>query len=242
MAHASQDVPSELHAEESPSSDNHEGRRSLLRFLLPQTTLIAGATQCGKTHFIKRLLLEANGMFDPLPVSVLYCYSAWQPSYNEIENAWGQNIEFTSSLPTKDDLLLRSTDFRHQLLIIDDKMSELNSRDIVDIVCVLCHHRNISVFIVVQNMFHTGAYIRDISLNVQSIVLFKNPRSMRQISTLAGQMAPGRTDFVLDSYRRATAPPYGYLLIDLNPRSPSDRYQFRTNIFPGEDTIVYLPK
>ena len=242
MTANSEDVPSDMQTDALPSNPPHEVKKSLLPFLLPQSTLVIGSTQCGKTEWVKRLLLEANGMFEPLPESVLYCYSAWQPAYNEMEKAWGSNIEFTSSLPSKEDLLSRSTDFRHQLLIIDDKMSELNSKDMVDTVCVLTHHRKISVFILLQNMFHSGPYIRDISLNVQSIVLFKNPRSMKQISVLAGQMAPGRSEFVLDSFRRATAPPYGYLFIDLNPRTPSERYQFRTNIFPGEDIVVYLPK
>ena len=214
-----------------------------LPFLLPQSSILAGCTQSGKTHFMQRLLLNSDKMFKPAPQRVIFVYTTWQPAYTAIENHWRGRITFTTTIPTKDELLDFSEDMLHTLLVLDDKMTQLsNSQDVVDTICVLCHHRNISTFIIVQNIYHGTQAMRDISLNVQTIILFRNPRSLRQITTLASQILPGKSSFVLDAYERATETSHGYLLIDLNPKLTCKKYQFRTCIFNGEDTIVYLPQ
>ena len=211
-------------------------------FQLPQSAILAGCTQSGKTRFMQKLLLNSDKMFTPKPERVIFCYTAWQPAYDVIENHWKDKIYFTTTIPSKDELMMFSEDLCPSLLIIDDKMTQLShNQDLVDTVTILCHHRNISTFIIVQNIYH-GALMRDISLNVQSIVLFRNPRSMRQITTLASQISPGQSPFVLDAYRRATDAHFGYLLIDLNPQLTCKKFQYRTNIFPEELTTVYLPK
>ena len=56
---------------------------------------------------------------------------------------------------------------------------------------------------------------RTISLNSQYIVVFKNPRDVSQMTTLAKQMYPGRVKFVQDAFVDATSTPYGYILVDL---------------------------
>ena len=73
------------------------------------------------------------------------------------------------------------------------------------------------------------------------IVVFKNPRDASQIATLARQMYPGKSQFLIDAFVDATAKPFGYLLIDLKPDT-EEKYRVRTGIFPGELQFVYLPK
>ena len=50
------------------------------------------------------------------------------------------------------------------------------------------HHRNISLVLITQNLFHQGPSLRDISLNSKYIVVFKNPRDKTQIVHLARQV------------------------------------------------------
>jgi len=52
------------------------------------------------------------------------------------------------------------------------------------------HHRNVSLVLVTQNMFHQGPSSHDISLNSKYIVVFKNPRDKTQIVHLARQVYP----------------------------------------------------
>ena len=79
------------------------------------------------------------------------------------------------------------------------------------------------------------------SLNAHYLVIFKNPRDANQLATLARQMYPGSSKFLIESFGDATRKPYGYLLIDLKP-DIEDRLRIRTQIFPDETQIVYVKK
>ena len=71
--------------------------------------------------------------------------------------------------------------------------------------------------------------------------VFKNPRDALGISTLARQMYPNNTKFLLESFQDATIKPYGYLLMDLHQLTP-ENMRVRTNILPGEKQIVYVKR
>ena len=79
------------------------------------------------------------------------------------------------------------------------------------------------------------------SLNAHYIVAFKNPRNVTQITTLAKQMYPGNTKFMVEAFGDAISRPYGYLLIDLKPQT-DEKVRLRTNIFPGEVNYVYVKR
>lgn len=79
------------------------------------------------------------------------------------------------------------------------------------------------------------------SLNAHYLVIFKNPRDLCQLATLARQMYPGQARFLVDAFEDATRLPYGYLLIDLKPDT-EDKIRIRTQIFSDETQIVYVKK
>ena len=64
---------------------------------------------------------------------------------------------------------------------------------------------------------------------------------MSQIRHLASQMYPGRMEYMLEAYKDAIARPFGYLVVDLK-QDTHDYTRLRTNIFPGEEHIVYIEK
>jgi hypothetical protein len=92
-----------------------------------------------------------------------------------------------------------------------------------------------------QNLFPPGKLSRTISLNSHYMIVFKNPRDSLGISTLARQMYPHNTSFLLQSFQDATTRPYGYLLLDLHQLTP-ENMRLRTNILPGEKHIVYVKR
>ena len=94
------------------------------------------------------------------------------------------------------------------------------------------NHRNISVILITQNLFHQGKFCRDISLNAKYIVL-KNVRDRGQFSHLARQVLPHASKGLSDAYLNATEEPHGYLVLDLS-QDTDDRLRFRTCIFPKE--------
>ena len=75
------------------------------------------------------------------------------------------------------------------------------------------------------------------SLNAHYLVIFKNPRDANQLATLARQMYPGNSKFLIEAFGDATRKPYGYLLIDLKPDTED-----RIRIFSDESQIVYVKK
>ena len=219
-----------------------EDVQSLMPLRLPQSIIIAGATKSGKSTFVKKILLSMNHMFDQDVEEVIFVYTVWQPIYEELEAKLKDKIKFRQDIPSKSEVEALTADLKQRVMVLDDKQSQLSSSAVSDFVTIFCSHRNLSTFILLQNFYYGCKHLRTISLNVQTIVLFKNYRSAQQVKTLAAQMLPGNSGYMVDAYNKATASnPHGYLLIDLDPRTDKV-YQFRTKIFNDEDMIVFHPE
>jgi hypothetical protein len=95
------------------------------------------------------------------------------------------------------------------------------------------HHRNLSIIYIVQNMFHLGKEMRNISINAHYIVLFKSRRVKQQISMPARQGNPGKVQEFMMSYEDATSRSHEYLMLDLKPTT-DDQQRLKTNVLPGE--------
>ena len=219
---------------------------SLTQFELPKNILVTGSSQAGKTFFVKNLLLHHEEMFKPQVNKIIYCFTIWQDKYEELESSLGDLIEFRTDIPTKDELVQIWQDTKGEtLLVLDDKMTSLEDnaqgKAVVETVCVLCHHCHISCVITLQNMYHASKAVREIGLNSQYICLFRNNRSARQIKMLASQTMPTQIPYFMASYDLAIAQNYGYLVVDLSANI-DNRYKLKTNIFPQDQTVIYMPK
>ena len=73
----------------------------------------------------------------------------------------------------------------HILIVLDDLMDSAYSRKVSGLFTKGSHHRNISLVLITQNLFHQNLSSRDIYLNSKYIGLFKNPRDETQIVHLA---------------------------------------------------------
>ena len=123
---------------------------------------------------------------------------------------------------------------KRNLIVFDDQMIDVSKdKRIVNLFTRSSHNRNLSVIYIVQNLFHQGKGSHSISLNSHYLVLFKNPRDKLQILTLAKQMYPRQTDFILKQHEEAVKRPFGYLLIDLKTTT-QDNCPVRTNVL-GEE-------
>ena len=200
----------------------------------PFTCIVAGPTGCGKTRWVKTLLERSGTFIDPPPERIYWFYAENQPDYDALKHSL-PHIEFIEGLPTEDELKQLDPK-RRNIIVIDDLMSELTP-----VVTALftrgSHHRNISVVLLVQNLFFKGG--RTLSLNTHYLIFFKNPRDASTIDHLARQMAPGRVQYVREAYTDATSDPYGYLFVDFTPSTP-DRFRLQTGLFGRR--YVYLPR
>jgi hypothetical protein len=210
-----------------------------LGFEHPFTCIIAGPTKSGKTEFVKTILQALPYYIHPCPTNIVWCYGMENiDQINAIKLVSTVNIDFIEGIP---DLNIFSPKDIN-LLIIDDLMNDVGkSKQVSDLFTKGCHHRNISIILLVQNLFHQGPKMRDIHLSTNYLVLFKNPRDKTQISHLARQAFPENPKYLLDAYKKATSKPFGYLMIDFTQTTP-DECRITSKIFPPGVCQTYLPK
>lgn len=61
------------------------------------------------------------------------------------------------------------------------------------------------------------------------MILFNNPIDQQQIMTLARQMFPGKSSYLMDTFCDAVSKPYDYLLLNLKPTTP-DNMRLLSNV------------
>ena len=207
-----------------------------IRFKTPANFYVCGPTQCGKSHLVRSLLHAAGELFYPTPSKIIYCYGEHQKEFNQLP----AHVTLVRGLPPNLYNMLEGID--NSLIVLDDLMMDCsNDRQVADLFTRGSHHRGISVMYLTQNMFPPGKLSRTINLNCHHVIMFRNPRDSLGMSTLAKQMYPRQTGYLMDAYQDATAKPYGYLWIDCHPLTP-DEIRLRACVLPGEKPLVYVKR
>lgn len=200
-----------------------------IRLRHPFTCIVAGPTKAGKTSFVRQLIKNAKNHINPEPKFIWWFFAEEQAFYNELKN----DVIFVKGVP--DFNIVKENSKEPQLVVIDDLMLESNNE-------VLftrgCHHWNISVVSIVQNIFHKG--LRTCRINAEYLILMKNPSDRLQVQTLARQLFPHRPKYFLEAYADATSSPYEYLLVDLTQSTP-DNLRLRAKVFT-KNPVVYTEK
>jgi len=191
---------------------------------------VAGPTSCGKTTWLKKVL--QHGLVTPAPEKIVWCYREWQPLYTEMARTMA-NMTFVEGLQVPE----MDGGERH-LIVLDDLMTDATkNKEVSNLFTVGSHHRNTSVICLLQNLFYQGKENRTMNLNSQYLVLFKNPRDRLQVSCLARQMYPHDTARFMDRFEKATAQPYGCLVIDLKQETP-ERERLKAGNAPWTTTTT----
>ena len=204
---------------------------------------VSGCSMSGKTQFVFRLLKEKHTLFGQnAPHSILYCYGIYQSLFDDMEREL-DNFTLHEGIPSKETIDSLTADRKHHIVVLDDLWKEVvNNPNMSDMFTMRCHHANISVVFLTQNLFPDGRYSRTIALNTSYMVLFKNVRDASQITTLGKQMFPGHKDYLISAYEDSVKRAYGYLVIDLGANT-DPKLRLKTNIFLEEQpVIVYLPR
>jgi hypothetical protein len=115
----------------------------------------------------------------------MWCFSEDSPIPREQLAGEGQRFIYHRGIPDFDKASNSS-----KLVVLDDLPKEDYSGDVCDLFTKGSHHRNISVILITQNLFHQARFSRDISLNAKYLVVFKNVRDKNQFAYLARQVYP----------------------------------------------------
>jgi len=202
----------------------------------PSRFIIYGPSGSGKSTFVENMLQHMKELFGFYFDKIIYCSGQSFPSFQEIH---GIPIEMIASI-NQSQINQINPDLNN-IIILDDNMHEVsNDLLISDLFTKLSHHKNITVILLVQNLFPKSKYMRDISLNSTYLVLMSNPREKQQIKTLSTQIDGSDSLFIFKAYLSATKnKPFSYLFLDFEQNTP-DEVRVRTSIFPNEETISFV--
>lgn len=199
--------------------------------------IISGPTGSGKTVFTNKLLKD--DIFSEQVEHILYCYGVYQPFFSEMKKDQTLKITFHQGLPSFE-TVENLNNGKFNIIVLDDLMEYIiKSEDVQSLFTKYCHHFNITVIFLTQNLFAQGSAARTITLNAHYLVLFANKRDESQILYLGRQLYPGQVKYFLSCYQDATSKQFGYLLVDCHPKS-SKLLKLRTQIFLNDETIVYV--
>jgi len=207
-----------------------------LRFIRGATHLLVGPSGSGKTYRTCDILRCKNDIMqdgDNIR-NVIFCYAAWQPIYDRLREE-GVVTRFVQKKPSSDEFVELVREYKDKggsIVVIDDFMSQID-QDMVDIVTVQSRHYNTSTFILFQSLFPPNKLARQISLNVKYLHIHKNPRENAQIQTLARQLAPKDSKWIVEAYHTITKEPHQCLLIDLTQQR-EEKLRYRSHYLPRE--------
>lgn len=197
----------------------------------PFSMLIAGASGLGKTVLVKRIL--ESDIISPPPEKVVWCYAEYQTLYDEMKDA-GLVDEFIEGL----DYEKHVDGITPTLLVIDDLQDETSSdSDVANLFKRGCHHRNISVMFIVQNLYFQGKKSVDIRRNAKYVAVFKNPQDKLQMQKFVQGSFPNKAHQIMQLYENLEA--HGYLLFDFTADADDD-VRIRTGITKGENFECYI--
>ena len=210
----------------------------VLRVPTPVSWILSGATMSGKSRFIFKLLLNKNHIFDKPIDKVYYCHSIDQQLYHEMREKI-DNIVFYQGLPNMDEMTEWSKE-GSVLIVFDDLQEEItSSKEASDLMLQGVHHLGLSSIMVLQNLYTKNRYSRNLALNSQVYVLFRNRRDMTQMATFGRQIMPNKCSAFVEICQHAFDH-YGYLMVVTDPRLEHNELMLRSNIFQEEGpTVIY---
>ena len=202
-----------------------------LGFKHPFSMIVAGPSSSGKSVYTKQLV---EGFIDPEVKNVFWFYTEWQSGYDDMPS----NVHMIPGMPSSLDKYL-DLHSGSKAFVFDDLMSEcVGSNLMADAFTKKRHHRDVSVILILQNLFCQGKVMRTVQLNTEYFVLFANARDKSQFFHFARQVEPTRTSQLMEAYTDATSQPYHHFLVDLKPRTP-DALRYRSNSLSRDKQIVY---
>ena len=209
-----------------------------MEFIHPFSMLISGGRKAGKTEFTKSILRYSNKMVNEPIKRIVWCYSKHQPDLLKELNEINKDIEYVEGIPS--DINNEFDRNTTNLIILDDLMDEASKDERIAQLFTRGRHDNLSVIYMTQNLFQKNQ--RNISLNSDYLVIFKNARDQSQIQHLARQFMPANSKFLIWAYQDATKQAHSYLMLDVTPTT-DDRFRVMSKVLPNETpAIIYIPK
>lgn len=126
--------------------------------------IMSGASGCGKSFLLKKILENASEMMEFVPKSIIYFYQMHQELYDRMSESVEIPMEFIQGMPeeeTIEDILKYSA---KPCLIVFDDFNQVLNKIMANLFQVGSHHGNLCLALLIQNLFTKSPFMRDISL------------------------------------------------------------------------------
>jgi len=152
-----------------------------IRFKHPFTCIVSGPSRSGKSSFTLRFVQHLDSLCKGPEFSggIIWCYRDKSAVPREKLTSLHKNVSFHEGVPQN----FGNEHGKPCLIILDDLLNEVYSKDVCDLFTKSSHHRNISVIHITQNLFHQGRFCRDISLNAKHSVALKRSETRVNFNT-----------------------------------------------------------
>lgn len=215
------------------------------KFKHPARILVCGPTNSGKTTLVTDILKRWKWFFHHPVTRVVWYYGAYQPGYDNLHRL---GVELGEGLPESidEDFPQVAPENETHIIILDDLMKEgVKDSNVLDIFTKWSHHKNITAFMLTQNLYHQGRHSVDISRNVSVAIFIVELRNIRVIERfLQSSHSKRQVNQTMSWLRRQTASkPYSNFMIDFD-MATNDQHRLRLNIIPTSErglTHVYIP-
>ena len=196
----------------------------------PFRIIVSGSSGVGKTELVKEIVNKE--FYKESMENVIYCY----PDYlSEIPTEFDIPVQYHQGIP---DVAFMSSLAKKSLLILDDMMCEVSKcENISKLFSVIARKRQISIILIVQNIFQRGPHFRNIRLNSTGIILFKT-RSTTSNRALLRELDLNNL-ISKKSLDDALSEKHEYIFIDIHPNHQNDFGSIRGNIFSNYLRIYY---
>ena len=196
----------------------------LLKLFSKSNILVIGASQCGKTTAVLRLIRD--DLVSERPTKIFFLYASHQP-FMDKWNKDKSNPPITFIKGLKLDVLDKVKG--HKILVIDDLIMELD-RSVVQHFIAGSHHKNVTTFFISHALYMNNEHWRLITENSQYMLLFKNKRRTDQASRLGRQILGNEKHRLEEAYK--SLEPYKFMLLSYHPRVP-EQLLVVTEFFSG---------
>ena len=212
-----------------------------IQWSAPSCTIIAGPSNSGKTSLLTKILIHKNQLFTSQNLKTILFFNQEQEIYKSWSDSGfiNHSQQGIPSISDFQDITNFYSEGNGAVIIFDDLGGEIsnNLHFFEHIFVVLSHHLNLTVFLVVHNLFEKS--LRKISLNTNRFIITANYRDKSQIGFLSRQAFPKSKKFLGSVYNHILSTfPYGYLVLDFS-QNRSEYLRISTRWFSRESIMVF---
>ena len=204
----------------------------------PFRMILSGPSGSGKTFFVNNLIANSQTLINPPPKNIVWFYGIETKGIKTSPEPFNdKNIRYVKGIPENFEEYLGP----QTLFIFDDLMQEAsNNKKLTKLFTKQSHHWNVSVVLILQNLYYSGSERKTFFRNAQYLVLFSSPLDKSAVYAVAHRIMPKRVQSFLKVFEMATYRPFGYLYIDGAQNTPTDA-RLRTDIFKPYQR-VFIPQ